>query len=263
MAMIDAWGTRAPCGLLMFIALALLLLAASLTAQPLVAPAAVITHATGTASIRMANGTIKAAFVDTELMIGDLLTLEENSSARIRFVDGTELVLRPGTRIRIQSFSYIPAEPEADQLEFELVRGGLRAITGAIGRRGQEDAFQGRTVVGTIGVRGTQFGMVLCEPGQCDTFFTELPPVLRERVASGGLFFEATDGVIAFSNEAGVFLFRVNQWGFADSPLLPPIVVDTVPFPLRSWLPLIAPTQSVGGFSAGLGLDPFAQCELR
>lgn len=227
------------------------------------AAAATIVNATGTAHIRLPNGTLKAAFVGTELGVGDIISVEESSSVRIRFADGTELVLRPGTRLRIEDFTYRPDEPEADRLSFELARGGLRAVTGAIGRRGNPDAFQGRTLVGSIGVRGTQFGMVFCNPGECDDFLQDLPENMRDRIGSGGLFFEVTDGEIVFRNNAGEFLFQVGQWGFVADANMVPIVIDGVPFPIRPFLPLISRTQSVGGFSAGLGVDPFAQCEVR
>ncbi len=243
-----------------------------LLASPLPAdaatPAATITHATGTAHLSLPDGSLRLASVGTELPEGTVVSVEQASSVRIRFNDGTELVLKPGSRLRIEAFHYEPEEPESDRLAFSLIKGGLRAVTGLVGRRGDPDAFEGRTLVGSIGIRGTEFGMLLCEPGECDALLEGLPKELRDRIGSSGLFFEVTAGVISFANESGEVLFTIEQWGYADDMARPPIVVsseppDGVPFPLRRILPLIAATESIGGFSAGLGVDPFAQCLLQ
>lgn len=253
------------CGLAVFFVC--FLFAAPLTAVA-ATPAATITHATGTAHLSLPDGSLRLASVGTGLPEGAVVSVEQTSSVRIRFNDGTELVLKPGSRLRIEAFHYEPEEPESDRLVFSLIKGGLRAVTGLVGRRGTPDAFEGRTLVGSIGIRGTEFGMLLCEPGECDALLEGLPEELRKRVGSGGLFFEVTAGVIRFANESGEVLFTIEQWGYADSIARPPIVVssqppDGLPFPLRRILPLIAATESIGGFSAGLGVDPFAQCLLQ
>jgi hypothetical protein len=227
-------------------------------------PVATITHATGTTHLRLPDGSLRLASVGTELVEGTIVTVEESSSVRIRFPDGAELVLKPGSRLRIDSLQFQPDEPDSDSLVFGLLKGGLRAVTGLVGRRSSPETFEGRTLVGTIGIRGTEFGMLLCEPGECDHLLTVLPPELRERIGSAGLFFEPTLGVIVFRNNAGEFELAVGEWGYAESMDHPPIIVrDGTPFPLRALLPLIASSESVGGFSAGLGFDPFAQCWLR
>jgi hypothetical protein len=224
-------------------------------------PLATITHATGTTHLRLPDGSLRLASVGTQLVEGTIVTVEESSSVRIRFPDGAELVLKPGSRLRIDSLQFQAEEPDSDSLVFSLLKGGLRAVTGLVGRRSSPEAFEGRTLVGTIGIRGTEFGMLLCEPEECDHV---LPPEWRDRIGASGLFFEPTVGVIVFRNNAGDFELTVGEWGFAESMDLPPIIVrDGTPFPLRSLLPLIASSESVGGFSAGLGFDPFAQCWLR
>ncbi|WP_409524727.1 FecR family protein [Nitrincola sp. MINF-07-Sa-05] len=230
-------------------------------------PVAQITNATGTVHIRHPNGNLRLASVGSELEQGEILSAEKDSSVRIRFTDGTELVLKPGSRIRIDEYHFQAEAPENDNLAFSLVRGGLRAVTGSIGSRGNQDAFRARSAVGSIGIRGTQFGMVFCEPEECDDMLSNLPPVLSEQMIKGGLFFEVTLGSIAFINDAGEFILIAPEWGYAESMDKPPIIVrdddDDEGFPLRLFLPLIASDESVGGFSAGLGVDMFAQCLVQ
>lgn len=225
---------------------------------------ATITHATGTAHLRLPDGSLRLASAGTEVPEGTIVSVEDSSSVRIIFPDGAELVLRPGSRLRIDALNFVPEDPESDKLAFSLIKGGLRAFTGLIGRRGPPDAFEGRTLVGSIGIRGTEFGMILCAPGECEHLLDQLPAELQDRFAAGGLFFEPTLGVIAFRNATGEYQVTVGQWGYAESMDLPPIIVaDGTPFPLRDLLPLISSSESIGGFSAGLGVDPFAQCWLQ
>jgi len=249
---------------------ALLILFGMLTlmASPAISaePVAQITNATGTVHIRHPNGNLRLASVGSSLEQGEILSAEKDSSVRIRFTDGTELVLKPGSRIRIDEYHFQADAPENDNLTFSLVRGGLRAVTGSVGTRGNQDAFRARSAVGSIGIRGTQFGMVYCEPQECDDMLSDLPRELREHMIKGGLFFEVTLGSIAFINNAGEFILIPPEWGYAESMDKAPIIVrdeDDEPFPLRLFLPLIASNESVGGFSAGLGVDMFAQCLVQ
>lgn len=250
-----------------------------------------ITNATGTVHVRKPNGSLRLASVGSGVEAGEILSAEDHSSVRIRFTDGTELVLKPGTRIRVEAYRFDARQPAEDNLTFSLLKGGLRAVSGAIGTRGNKDAFKARSAVGNIGIRGTQFGMLFCAPGECDALLDGLPPGLRERLGTAGLFFEVTVGAIAFINDTGEYLLSAPEWGYAERVDLPPLIVregslggapgaggtqggppgggDTgpaggsmAPFPLRDVLPLVAPNESVGGFSAGLGFDLYAQCLL-
>lgn len=283
-------GPRSP--ILILLWLVSLLLCSAAMAEPV----AEITNATGTVHVRKPNGALRLASIGSQLEPGEILSAEKDSSVRIRFTDGAEVVLKPGARMRIDAYQYKPAEPAADELSFSLLKGGLRVVSGAVGTRGNKDAFRARTAVGNIGIRGTQFGLLWCEPGECEPFLEELPAELRSRVSGGGLFFEVTDGAIAFVNNAGEFLLTAPEWGYAQSRDLPPLIVreDRIDapdasgggaappgdgagpprgppgerrrspgFPLREALPLIATNESVGGFSAGLGVDQFAQCVVQ
>ena len=55
------------------------------------------------------------------------------SSAQIRFSDGSLLALRPDTELIIAEYRYQPGGSDNAQ-ETDLVRGSLRAVSGALGR---------------------------------------------------------------------------------------------------------------------------------
>jgi hypothetical protein len=226
--------------------------------------AAQITHATGTVHVKKADGSLKIASVGSSLSVGDVVSTEAKSSIRLRFGDGTEIVLKSGTQLQIEQYHYQEAKPANDALLVNLAKGGLRTVSGVVGKRGNANAFGAKTAVGSIGIRGTQFGMVICEPGQCPLDEWEsMPEAERERLSEGGLFFEVTEGGISFTNGAGEFAFDAPAWGhtarFDAAPLMAPEGV----LPLRGTLPLVSTQESIGGLSSGLGTDPFAQCTVQ
>jgi hypothetical protein len=111
----------------------------------------------GRLSAKRADGTSKLLSVKSEVMEGDTLGTESETYARVKFNDGGEVVMRPGTQLKIESYSYNAAKPESDSIVMSMFKGGLRAVTGLIGKRNREKvSFQTETA--TIGIRGTHFG---------------------------------------------------------------------------------------------------------
>ena len=111
-------------------------LAASLVWLPVAAHAGTagqITHLSGTLSAKRADGSSKLLSVKSEILEGDTLGTESETYARIKFADGGEVVMRPGTQLKIQTYAYNAAKPESDNIVLSMFKGGLRAVTGLIG----------------------------------------------------------------------------------------------------------------------------------
>lgn len=122
---------------------------------------------TGLISLKSAEGKIRFASTGSKLYVGDVVTTEKKSTAVLEFVDTTQVALRPETRFVVQNYSFKPDEPVADEADFKLVKGGLRTLTGLIGKRGDKDAFKMQSETATIGVRGTDFTARICQAGNC------------------------------------------------------------------------------------------------
>ncbi|MCB1743496.1 MAG: FecR domain-containing protein [Gammaproteobacteria bacterium] len=81
--------------------------------------------------------------------------------AQVRFADNSRISLIQNTRFEVQEFEF-EHEASNDQASarsrsfFSLVRGGVRALTGLIGKRNKAN-WQMRTPAATIGIRGTHF----------------------------------------------------------------------------------------------------------
>lgn len=79
---------------------------------------------------------------------------------QIRFTDGSFVSLQPDTVFRLDSYSFDKTAPEQGSLQFNFLRGGLRTVTGAIGKVNRA-RYTVRSPVATIGIRGTGYATTL------------------------------------------------------------------------------------------------------
>lgn len=105
---------------------------------------------------KRADGTVKVLALKSEVEQGDLLISENGTYGRIKFVDNSEITLKPNSQMKIENFSFDDAKPEQDSAIFSLIKGGLRSVTGLLGKRSKE-RFGMNTPTATIGIRGTTF----------------------------------------------------------------------------------------------------------
>ena len=194
--------------------IATLCLAAAAQAQQ----AGVVTHLSGTLSVKRAEAPPKLLSIKSEVREGDVLTTEDETYARIKFVDGGEVVLRPGSQLKVENYAFNQARPESDNIVLSMLKGGLRAVTGLIGKRNR-DKVNYTTATATIGIRGTHFGALLCQ-GDCAKV-----PTTTGQPPPNGLHLDVADGAIVVSNSAGQQQINAGQFGYVASPQTPPQVV--------------------------------------
>lgn len=126
-----------------------------------------VQQSSGTITVQKPDGSVKVVQRGSEVDKGDTLNTERDSYAQVKFSDGGIVTLKPNTRIKIDDFVFKPNEPAKDSSTLSLLRGGLRMITGLIGKRGNPDAFKANTVTATIGIRGTTFTVDDCLTTAC------------------------------------------------------------------------------------------------
>lgn len=211
-----------------------------------------VTHLSGTLSVKRPDGSTKLLSVKSEVREGDLLTTEEETYARIKFADGGEVVMRPSSQLKIESYAYNQAKPEGDNVVLSMLKGGLRAVTGLIGKRNR-DKVNFSTVTATIGIRGTHFGALLCQ-GDCGGVptTTGVPP-------PNGLHLDVADGAIVVRNAAGQQQINAGQFGYVAGPQAPPQVV-----PPQQGIQVTMPpaiSQNKGG-GQGIGKTKEGECAL-
>jgi hypothetical protein len=118
---------------------------------------------TGTATARSTPTAQRILRVGDLVDAGQTLVTEEGASAVVKFEDGQVLALSPRSSFVIREYAYDKQQVSASRAAFELLRGGLRFITGVIGATNR-NAVRISAGNATIGIRGTD-GTVLYDPG--------------------------------------------------------------------------------------------------
>lgn len=177
--------------------------AGALAAQAAARVAGAVVQISGPMSATGADGVSKPLALKSEVGGGDTLVTEAGTYAKVRFVDNSELTLKPGTTVKIDAYAFDFARPEGDRAGLTLVKGGLRSITGLLGQR-SKDKFVLHTPSATIGIRGTTFVLEYIAVPDAAGVSPGLPAGLHVFVKEGG---------ISLTNEAGVFLYDPGQFG--------------------------------------------------
>jgi hypothetical protein len=214
-----------------------------------------VTHLGGVLRATGADGKSRILSVKSEIREGDTLKTEKDTFARIKFVDNGEVVLRPETVFKVDAYSYRPvAEPEhKDNVLFGLVKGGMRSVTGLLGKR-SPDAFKVNTATATIGIRGTHFGVLLCN-NDCANI-----PTVSGHAPENGLYTDTASGKTVISNAAGTVEVPAGSFSYTanahTSPkLVPPAQGIQVTMP-----PAISNNKSNG---SGIGSSDSNACKVE
>lgn len=92
----------------------------------------------------------------------DVLRTGPASTLQVRFIDESMLSMRENSEMRIDEFRFSGKEDGSERGFFSLLKGGLRQVTGLVGRTNHKN-YRMDSVVGTIGIRGTDFATTLCQ----------------------------------------------------------------------------------------------------
>ena len=165
-----------------------------------------VTQLSGTLSVVRADGSVRVLSQKSEVVSGDTVNTQKDSYAQIKFSDGGTITLKPNSTVKIQQFRFKQEEPEKDSFVFGLVKGGLRAVTGLVGKRGDQDAYSLGTATATIGIRGTSYGADDCLTTPC-------PKPNSSENLEPSVYVSVTDGEIIATNNAGSQNFLAGQFG--------------------------------------------------
>lgn len=125
---------------------------------------------------------------------GDTI-LTGTGRAQVRFTDGGFISLTPNTEFKVNEYNYPGKADGTEKGFYGLVKGGLRAVTGAIGHTNKK-TYLVNTPVATIGIRGTEFLATMDEK----------------------LIVRVGDGAIYITNDAGDIVLYKGQSGEVGGP---------------------------------------------
>jgi hypothetical protein len=193
--------------------------------------AGTVTHLSGTLSVMKPDGSARILSRKSDVNSGDLLSTQRDSYAQINFSDGSTMTLRPNTQMKVEDYSFSKDRPQEDSSFFRLLKGGLRTVTGLIGKRGNMDAYRIGTSTATIGIRGSSGDTLECTQG-CDGVTEGSEKLPR------GLYHATYTGSYIVSNEQGSLEVGEKQFAFVQDrntaprvlPKDPGLNFDVLPF---------------------------------
>ncbi|NQY87900.1 MAG: FecR domain-containing protein [Colwellia sp.] len=112
----------------------------------------------------IATGKVEALSTDNQekrplkrrstVFTNDIVTTGAASKTQLRMIDGSIIALKENTELIISQYKFNSGD-EKNSAVLDLVKGGLRSITGAI--KADSGQYQLKTPVGSIGIRGTHY----------------------------------------------------------------------------------------------------------
>lgn len=171
---------------------------------------------------------------------GDTVTTGPMGYAQLRFRDGQLLALKPGASLKIEAYALPEAETVAAgqplaapvvapadrqalgatvrRSVLRLLKGTMRAASGLIGKHGGDD-YRVLTPVASLGIRGTDYGMAMCQgdcPGHAD-----------------GLYVGVSSGAVVLWNDVSEIVLRDGEHAYVkdsgtpiEQQLEPPEILE-------------------------------------
>jgi hypothetical protein len=166
-----------------------------------------LTHLSGPVSVQKADGKTLPGTAGTKVSVGDTVITGAGGYVRMEMTDGGEMVLRPNSQLQVESYKFVEARPAEDSFVFRMLKGGLRSVTGLIGKRGNQDAYALKTQTATIGVRGTWYDFRVCQ-GDCGAL-------------KDGTYLAVRSGAMQATNPHGSLTVRAGEVVYAPAGLRP------------------------------------------
>ena len=148
--------------------------------QELVAmtPVGYVAALTGKVNVEDANGFEHLLQVRSAIYEGDRLETRVGSSLHLSLDDGAEVFLKPDSVLKVSEYVITNGYGKESSSVLDLLRGGLRTITGAIGGSSAAN-YQMQTGLATIGIRGTEYVIKLCRLDDCNATVSRNDPDAR------------------------------------------------------------------------------------
>lgn len=175
----------------------------------------------------------------------DQLETGIKSFAVVAFNDKSRVTMSPGSVFKIEEHHFKPAEPKQNNSFLRFIRGGLRIVTGLIGKLNRS-SYRVATPTATIGIRGTGFDLACAD--QCfdntamfnpqrDTLAASLMNYFLKpayAIAGSGMYARVWRGEIELQYQGGKMLLQNGQAAFLKNGISKPLIVPGFPEHLRN-----------------------------
>ena len=157
------------------------------------ASAGTVTNLSGDTRILAVDGKLRASRKGALLYQGETAVTGKEGKMEFRFSDESIVQLRPQSQFRVDEYSYGGKKDSNAKGFFSLIKGGMRTITGLIGKLNRP-GYRVSTTTATIGIRGTEYSALLKD----------------------GLHVTVERGEISLTNRVGSFAVSEGQSAFVS-----------------------------------------------
>jgi len=164
-----------------------------------------VDFAIGNPTVAGPDGRSRPLVKGADVNVGELIATNKGR-VQLRFADGAQMALQPDTDFKVEQFRFTQKGEGGDNVVMNLLKGGMRTITGLIGRSDRAN-YALKTPSATIGIRGTEFT-------------AEFRDALRAF---------CVQGLIALENGGGSLLLAGGQGAFVANFTTQPQRDDTKP----------------------------------
>ena len=164
---------------------------------------------------------------------GEILETSSNGHAVLVFRDNTKVTVQPRTQFRVENFVYNRESPEDGSMVFNLLRGGMRVLTGLLGRS-RPQAVRMTTPTATVGIRGTGLD-IISDPDSCAVPDGAAGCTLITAWEGEGVLNPGT--VNEFAVPTGVFAVQDNAASAPRTLPVPPPILINIPTPRPDTVP--------------------------
>ena len=153
------------------------------------------------------NGKLSPLKKGDTVQAGDTIVTGATSNAQLRMTDGAIIAIRSQTEFKINEYQFNGKADGSEKASLSLVKGGVRAVTGVIGRENR-DNLKVDAVVATVGIRGTGFNIVYCQSSCTGA---------DKALAKNGLYAGVFEGKVTVANQTNSGVYGVNEPIFVES----------------------------------------------
>jgi len=176
----------------------------------------------GRVSARDVNSRVQQLQINSQIFEGDRIETEIGARVQILMDDGAEVYLKEDSVLKISEYVITAGYGEESSSILDLLRGGLRKITGSIGASSLAN-YQVQTGLATIGIRGTDYVIKLCKQDDCTQTVSRNDPDAK-------LHAVVLEGAITLTTEEEVqILMAMGEYGTATTETL--VIEEEVPIP--------------------------------
>ncbi len=177
----------------------------------------------GQAVARDFDGRVNQLQINSQIFEGDRLETEVGARLYILMDDGAEVHLKEDSALKISEYVITAGYGKESSSILDLIRGGLRKITGSIGASSLAN-YQVQTGFATIGIRGTEYVIKLCKQDDCTQNVSRNDPDTK-------LHAVVLKGAITLSTDDDVrILMAMGEYGTATPEVL--VLEEKAPVPV-------------------------------